>query len=193
MRKWILRVHLYGGLLCAPYLVLFGLSSLVFNHPAMGPVGKTQTSWERAVGVSEGREDAALTESLRDDLGLIGWTIPWETRRIEGNVLTFGVSRPGKHHKIDYDGSAKSVKVVETRKGVWDVVRALHGFRGVPNSRFSSTWKVYTEACTWVVLFAAASGVYLWSGRRNERRVGWVILCGAAASLVFMVFVMVRG
>ncbi len=32
MRQWILRIHLYGGLLCAPYLIIFGFSSLHFNH-----------------------------------------------------------------------------------------------------------------------------------------------------------------
>jgi hypothetical protein len=103
------------------------------------------------------------------------------------------VSRPGKHYKIDYDPAAQSVEVVETRKGYGDVVRALHGFTTLPNSRFVSTWSAYTEVCTWVVLFAAASGVYLWFGRRNERRVGWVMLCGAAATVLFMVFITVRG
>ena len=32
MRKWMLNIHLYGGLLCAPYLIIFGFSSLQFNH-----------------------------------------------------------------------------------------------------------------------------------------------------------------
>ena len=194
MRKWVLRVHLYGGLLCAAYLILFGVSSLMFNHPGMWPAGKGKVNWERAVEVSSSMgDDATLSEAIRDELGLMGWTIPWETRRVGGNVLTFGVSRPGKHYKIDYDPAAKSVKVVETRKGYGEVVRALHGFMRLPNSWFVSTWGMYTEVCTWVVLFAAASGVYLWAGRRNERRVGLAMIGGAVATVAFMVFITVRG
>ena len=26
MRTWILRIHLYGGLLCSAYLILFGFT-----------------------------------------------------------------------------------------------------------------------------------------------------------------------
>ena len=32
MRKWLLNIHLYGGLLCSSYLLLYGVSSLYFNH-----------------------------------------------------------------------------------------------------------------------------------------------------------------
>lgn len=32
MRNLILQIHLYGGLICASYLILFGVSSLNYNH-----------------------------------------------------------------------------------------------------------------------------------------------------------------
>jgi hypothetical protein len=109
---------IYGGLLCAAYLILFGVSSLMFNHPGMWPAGKGKVNSERAVEVSGSvGDDEKVSEAIRDELGLIGWTIPWETRRLAGNELTFGVSRPGKHYKIHYDPAATSVKVVETRMG----------------------------------------------------------------------------
>lgn len=50
MRKWILRLHLYGGLLCSSYLVLFGVSSLLFNHRvSFAEPGEQTVSWERDV------------------------------------------------------------------------------------------------------------------------------------------------
>lgn len=32
-RRIVLNVHMYGGLLCFGFLVLFGISVLNFNHP----------------------------------------------------------------------------------------------------------------------------------------------------------------
>ena len=70
MRKWVLRVHLYGGLLCAAYLVLFGVGSLMFNHPGMWPVGKGKVHWERAVEVSSSvGDDTKLSEAIRTSWG----------------------------------------------------------------------------------------------------------------------------
>ena len=33
LRQWMLDVHIYLGLLCAGYLVIYGVSTLSFNHP----------------------------------------------------------------------------------------------------------------------------------------------------------------
>ncbi|NLT72341.1 MAG: hypothetical protein GXX91_16830, partial [Verrucomicrobiaceae bacterium] len=35
--KWIRRVHLYTGLLLLPWVIFFGFSGMLFNHPDFGP------------------------------------------------------------------------------------------------------------------------------------------------------------
>ena len=37
-RQWILKIHLYGGLLCFWYLVIFAISSLHYHHEAVKDV-----------------------------------------------------------------------------------------------------------------------------------------------------------
>ena len=71
----------------------------------------------------------------------------------------------------------------------------LHGFHGkMPGSTFVSTWGWYTELCTFVVLFAGASGVYLWTQRKNECRVGYILIGAATAfSIGLMIFLTVHG
>ena len=45
-----------------------------------------------------------------------------------------------------------------------------------------------------MVLFAGASGVYLWTRRRNERRIGLIVLGGAGAfSLALMLYLTLHG
>jgi hypothetical protein len=86
------------------------------------------------------------------------------------------------------------VQVEETRKGFWAVINSLHALMRVPSSRFIVLWGAYTELCTWVVLFSAASGVYLWTRRQKERFIGWILLIGASAtSLLLMFYVWWRG
>jgi uncharacterized iron-regulated membrane protein len=74
------------------------------------------------------------------------------------------------------------------------VVRELHGNHGVPPSALLGVWAAYTELCTLFVLFAAASGVYLFANRGRERRFGFAVLGAAAVlSLVFMAYVRYGG
>lgn len=197
MRKWVLRLHLYLGLLCSAYLVVFGVSSLNFNHPfEFTKPSDERVTWERAVALPPVSSDnEAESEAVRDALGLIGWPFPWETwRDADTGDLHFGLARPGKHYAVHVQRAAGRVRVQEHRKGYWTVTRELHGNYGVPGSNLMTVWGWYTEVCTLFVLFAAASGVYLFAARKRERLVGFAVL-GAAVllSLSFMVYVRVWG
>jgi hypothetical protein len=195
MRDLILKIHMYGGLLCSSYLILFGLSSLNYNHRfAFTEPGAEKVFYERTVLVPDIQDNKVLSAAIRDSLGLMGYPLPWETRRDTSGALHFGLARPGKKYTLHAFPAQNLVKVEENRRGYWEVVRQLHGLTGLPSSRFMGLWGVYTETCTWVVLFSAASGVYLWTARRSERRVGWALVGGAVGgSLLLMLYVLLWG
>ena len=197
MRKWVLRLHLYLGLLCCGYLVVFGLSSLNFNHPYEFTKPSTnRVTWERAVALPPvSANDENESEAVRDALGLTGWPLPWETHRDAGTGdLHFGLARPGKHYTVHVLRESGRVKVEEQGKGYWTVLREIHGNYGVPRSNLMTVWGWYTEVCTLFVLFAAGSGVYLFAARKRERRVGFAVLAVATVlSVSFMVYVRVWG
>ena len=197
MRKWVLRLHLYLGLTCCSYLVLFGVSSLNFNHPfAFTKPADQRVTWERSLTLPPVSSDnAAESDAVRDALGLVGWTLPWETTRdAETGDLHFGLARPGKHYAIQVVRGEGRVRVEERREGYWPVLRGLHGLHGVPRAPVATVWGWYTELCTAFLVFAAASGVYLFVARKRERRVGFTVLGVAAALSIFlMVYVRVRG
>lgn len=189
MRNLVLKIHLYAGLLCSSYLVIYGISSLNFNHQ-FGKPGEEKVKWERSIAITNSDNDQALSESVRDALGLMGWPLPWETQRDKEGNFQFGLSRPGKHYTIRVLFGERRIVVEETRKGIWAVVNSLHGHMGVPPSTFMGLWRWYTELSTWVVLFAAVSGIYLWTRRRNERNIGIITLSATTgASLLFMFYV----
>jgi hypothetical protein len=198
MRNWVLRLHLYLGLLCSGYLIVFGVSSLNFNHPfAFTKPSTDKSTWERLLPLPPVRTDDnnAESEAVRDALGLAGWTLPWETHRDGGSGdLHFGLARPGKHYTIYVNRADGSVRVEERREGYWTVMRMMHGNHGVPRSSLMTIWGAYTELCTFVVLFASVSGIYLFASRRKDRRAAWAVLGTATVlSLGFMFYVRYAG
>ncbi len=196
MRKWLYRIHLYGGLLCFPYLIVFGFSSLNFNHRfAFANPDPSQASWEAAVRVDNLAENMPQAESLRDSLGLMGWPLPWETKRDSASgVFQFGLVRPGKHYTISYYPERGFARVEEQRFGFWRVFNNLHAMERIPGSRFSALWPWYTEFCTFFVLFAGLSGIVLWTQGRREKLSGILVLAAVGGmSLLFMLLVWLRG
>jgi hypothetical protein len=81
MRTILLKLHIYAGLLCSSYLVIFAISSLNYNHN-FGRPKHEKVTWERSLKLGDIENDMALSEAVRDALGLIGWPLPWETRLV---------------------------------------------------------------------------------------------------------------
>jgi hypothetical protein len=213
LRKVILNIHIYAGLLCFGYLIVFGVSSLSFNHPAefLRARGEPRT-WEQSVdlatrlprvtsemtGEQRVAAKAEANHAVRQALGLFAHHRPWqESWWDERDASHYHASlvRPGVEYDVDVHLDRKLAVVKETRTSAWDVIAGLHGFHGeMPGSRWVSTWSWYTELCTFAVLFAGVSGVYLWTRRRRERRIGFVLIGGAGAiSLALMFYLTLHG
>ena len=147
MRSLLLNLHLYTGLLCSSYLVIFGVSSLNYNHH-FGDKGEEKVEWERTISLPELADKQALAAAVRDSLDLIGWPHRWTVRWSDDvrERLVFRMGRPGKLYdlRVSVNGANSRVVAVETRTGFWAVVNQLHGLMRLPNSSFMSWWGVYT-------------------------------------------------
>ena len=168
-------------------------------------------TWERPIELADlprmssemnyAQRVAAKTEAnnaVRRALGLFGHQRPWEQSgwdEKDENHYHASLVRPGVEYDVDVHLDRKVATVKETRTSGWEVINRLHGFHGeMPDSAFVSTWAWYTELCTLVVLFAGGSGIYLWTRRRNERRIGLIMLGGAGAmSLALMFYLTLHG
>jgi len=195
-RRWLLNLHLYGGLIACWYFLLYGVTSLSFNHPGLLP--KTEGPkrlWTAPLVVPAESDDLKLAEAVRDRLGLSGWPLPWDMRRDAQGELHFAMSRPGKDYRIHVDASDGIARVEEHRTGLRSILGFLHGStEGVPNAPWTQVWSVYTEFTTWFLFFAVGSGLWLWVRRpARHRAAGWLLGGGAAASLAFMAWVFWMG
>ena len=95
MRRVVSKIHTYGGLLCAGYLIVFGFSSLEFNHHfSFAQPRDAFVLWEKPLTIEPGDDRQAFAEGIRDNLGLMGWTPPWEFEEREDGTFSFELVRP---------------------------------------------------------------------------------------------------
>jgi hypothetical protein len=189
LRRIALNIHIYGGLLCFSYLIILGISVLNFNHPlAFTRPQANETTWTEPIEISalakadgktpadamQRRNDAAIVQAMRS------FAEPYPNSNgswTSANTYRAHLVRPGKEYQIDVHPDQKSATITQTRTGVWTLIRDLHGSYFVyADSVLASTWSGYTDLCTFVVMFAGISGVYLWTARRRERRIGLMMI-----------------
>jgi hypothetical protein len=195
LRKFLSKIHIWLGMLCAPYMIIFGFSSLHFNHHfSFVETGQHSVNWERQIAVADTSDNKVLAERVRLDLGLMGWVPWWEYRRGEDNSFRFIVPRPGKSYTIKVNPERTLASVEELRYGPLKVINSLHAFGHLPGSNMVKYWSWYTNICVFFVIFAGVSGVYFWSKRKDETLIGWLLLAGVSGgSLLLMIFVWIRG
>jgi len=180
-------IHLYGGLLCVPYLIIFGLSSLDFNHHFLPKAKQPATNWVASFTPKPELDDTAATAWIRDNLDLIGWIPRAQLRRIDAANVQFKVLHPGKTYLVRAQLTDGRAEVEEVGNSWGYLVVALHGNRGVPASKLMNFWAYYGQFCALLVTFSAVSGVYLWLEAGRDRFSGTVIMAVALAlSLAFL-------
>lgn len=207
LRRITLNIHIYGGLLCFSYLMILGISVLNFNHPfAFTRPQANETSWTQPIDIpalvkADGKtpadamqrqNNAAIVRAMRSFAEPYpnsngGWT--------SANTYHAHLVRPGKEYQIDVRPDQKTATITQTRTGVWTLIRDLHGSYFVyADSVLAGTWSWYTDLCTGAVLFAGISGVYLWTARRRQRRIGLIVIAIAGAvSISLMLLVTFDG
>ena len=169
MRRWLLDPHLYLGLLCLPYLVVFGVSSIALNHDIQR---ETTSAWSAQIApLAEDALPLQATATL-GALELRANVLPHTLVRGEAGTLAFRAIRPGRSYQVSVTPGG-AVRVREADSGVLGIVRALHGASDRQSSLWSFGWALYTELATAVLLFSIASGVLLMLPRASGRALGF--------------------
>lgn len=159
---WI-KLHLYCGLFTSFYLLAFGFSSIVMNHQIELDRTEPGRIWDTRVQVDTSGTDRQLAENLRDQLGLMGWTPPWQYQK-DTTRFQFAVVHLAKETDVKVDLHTGAARVTERPKGLLAVLHGLHFFNGrIPNAPFFlRTWVVYQWLTLLVLLTSLLLGLWLW-------------------------------
>ena len=196
-------------MLCFSYLLVLGVSTLIFNHTdAFAPTPTSSSSWTQPFpvdridwtgGKSAGESRAIRGENNRvilDILGTFAATAPEpDGRWTDTDTYHAHFTRPGVDYEVDVHHAQATANITRKRQGVWATIRDLHGsVLAYTGSRFAGTWAWYTELCVIVVVAQGLSGIYLFAVRRRDRRLGLALLAGAGVfSVALMLLVTLKG
>ena len=149
-KSLLIKLHLYAGIFTSFYLVAFGVSTIILNHKLDVEQKEITTTWETDVAVDPSLPDKQLAEHIRDEIGIMGWPLPWEFER-DSTLFSFPIVHPGRKYYLTYDGSIGLVEIKEAPKGFITVFQGLHFLNGnIPNAPlFIRSWVVYQ----WLALF----------------------------------------
>lgn len=180
-RVW-LSIHLYLGLVCAPYFVLYGVTAIAFNHGLAGAEHTRVVEQElpRAVLGGAPRERAARA---RDAIGIAGHAPPSAIRARDDGSLEFAVNRPGRRYVVQLAADGRGVRVQETRTSLLALLRGLHGATAIPGMGWTHLWALYTDVSSVALVAAAVSGIALFWPRRAKRRIAVLLTCAGVFAL----------
>lgn len=188
LRGLIRDTHLYLGLAASPFVVLYAASTLVLNHPgwAGGPGAPTKREVPVRLVGAETASSLDLGREVLRQAGVSGEIMSVQ-RRPEQNRLVVPVQRPGEKITVTVDLATGQAVIERTRTGFWSRLTFLHKMPGphVVDLRGNwlpiALWRWLADASVCAVLLLAASGLYLWTGLRAERRTGLIALIAGAA------------
>jgi len=191
MRKHLLiKFHLYCGLFTVFYLVAFGFSSLVLNHNLQVEQSTVTQVWHDKVMVDSTLSNKDLAESIKNQLGLMGWNPFWKQQR-DSTDFYFEVTHFGRNYQLKAGLAKGDVTVSELLKGFLAVLNGLHFFNGnIPNAPFFlKTWAVYQWLALLTMLISMVFGIWLWLKYRYQPWEG--IAFGGLLMLTFVLFLLI--
>ena len=188
------RLHLYLGILLAPWVVMYGLSSAIFNHHTFFQhhFPMSQPEWTLVFDKAYHLDLPADEHQLRDagarilkDNGLDGVAFG-----VYRSGPTFNVYLPGFWHPGRLLYHADRDRLTFERRGfTWhEFLARQHNRGGYRQPAFrDKLWAFLVDLVCVALLGWLATGLYLWWKLPATRRAGVVALLGGLAAFVLFV------
>jgi len=189
-KSLLIKIHLYCGLFTLFYLIAFGLSSIILNHDIKVDKSEVTSTWNSNVQVDPILTESELAESVRDQLGLMGWLPRWEFKK-DSVSFSYRITHLGRNSHIDLDLLSGDVQIGEAPKGFLAVFHGLHFFNGqIPNAPFFlRTWAVYQWLTLLTMLVSLIVGLWLWLKYHYQRWEGLVFGGLLVATVIIMMLI----
>ena len=189
------RTHMYLGLFLAPWMVMYALSSLVFNHRdlfdaryhGISPwVKESEKIYEKPF--SPEAEPKIMAEQILADLGFKGMFHVQQNR--EKKTLTIHYLNFIEPIRITYDPVDKKLLVERHTFRFSVFLRRLHLRRGYrPKFALNNAWAFLVDVSIFAMFFWVFSGLWAWWKIKVTRRPGMICVLGGIILFVFFVLI----
>ncbi len=189
--KLMRYAHLYAGLFISPFIVLFALTAVFFNH-ALSPSAASDTRYTKGVRLQfdPAMDNLPLAREILQQLGIRGEIM--FVGRNPGSMY-IPVVRPDEKIIVNVDFATREANVQRERQGLYEALLYMHkspgphvaAIRG--NWWLTRLWGSLADCTVLLTLFLTVSGVYLWFMSGLQRRSGLIL--SAAGCILFMSFI----
>lgn len=183
---FVRRLHLYLGLALLPWVVLFGVSSYPFSHPApVQPKWTIRFDRPYSLDAPPGSDLRALGAKIHADAGFTGGFYVNQP-----NPQRINVTHPDFFHptRITYFVEQRRL-LAEDREFVWrQFLTSMHAHAGYElRSFWNIVWAVLVDVVCVALILWIASGLMMWWLLPGSRRWGWVAIVSGLACFGVMV------
>ena len=167
----IFRIHTYTGLLTFVNLTLYAVVGIAALFDA--PTAPAPVVWEQSFTVQANQSDRAVADRVVRLLGL-SLATPVHDFAIGHDAqrhLVLDFYHANGRHQVTVLEHPGRLRVEQTRASLWQYLTTLH----VTTAAFHSgdwrmqVWAWWNEFAMWSLAVMAASGVWIWWGRRETR------------------------
>lgn len=169
-------LHLYIGLFISPFVLIFGISVLIFNHPGfinrVNAVKVLPDSRIKFDKTPHDTSDLTTAKAIIKKLNIHG-EIDFISKT--DSTISFPVMKPGLRTNIKVNTNTDSVVISQKQEGPLRATTYLHAMPGPHNvmlrgnSTFMKAWRILSDAVVYLLLFLTVSGVFLWYFLKVER------------------------
>jgi hypothetical protein len=182
----IRTLHMYFGLFISPFILIFSISVLAFNHTGfldkINPVKSLQEIKTKLDNIPYDTSNLGTAKAIIQKLDLKG-EIDFITKN--DSQIFFPVNKPGLKTRVIVNTNTDSVVISRQLEGSIRAMNYLHIMPGQHNvkirgnSLFLKIWRLIADAVVYLLLFLILSGIYLWYFLKFERNIGlYAIILG---------------
>ena len=193
MKKYyplVRKLHLYFGLFISPFVLIFSISVLVFNHAGFlsqaDPVKTLPDIKTKLDTIPFDTFDLGTARAISRKLNISG-EIDFISKKEQ--EISFPVNKPGLRTRITVNTQNDSVLITRQAEGALRGMAYLHAMPGQHNvklrgnSGFIQLWRVLADVVVYLLLLLTVSGIFLWYFLKAERSMGYYAL--ALGTLLF--------
>jgi hypothetical protein len=189
MKKYyslIRTLHIYCGLFISPFILIYSISVLAFNHAGflnqLIPVKSLPVITTKIDKIPFDTTDLLTAKAIIRKLGISG-----EIDFINKNdhQISFPVNKPGLKTRIEVNTQTLNVIITRQIEGSVRAMNYLHLMPGQHNAKirgnslFMKIWRLMADAVVYFLLFLILSGIFLWYFLEFDRTTGlYIIILG---------------
>ncbi|TAL80401.1 MAG: hypothetical protein EPN88_01285 [Bacteroidetes bacterium] len=183
MKKYcqqIRTLHIYFGLFISPFILIYSISVLAYNHAGflshINTVKSLPEIRTRLDNIPYDTTDLLTAQAIIRKIGIKG-----EIDFIINNAdqISFPVNKPGLKTRVEVNTHTDSVVINRQLEGSIRAMNYLHIMPGQHNAKirgnslFLKIWRLIADLVVYLLLFLVLSGIFLWYLLEFERNTGF--------------------